>query len=362
MSKLSQTMKMVSGSTTYQIPFYTTTGEASGYGAYGTANVGGTTCYYPLGTCVDALTGSKVKTPQKIIKSGTTYYMLTQGQRTFKSLNINSYAKNKITDYSKITSLPAANITELTDIKPTADASKAFCGCYNITTIPSAVTKSWDTSAITNIYLMFGNCWNLTSLDISNWNTSNVTDMSYLFNACEALPSIDVVNWNTAKVTNMMFTFGHLRALNSLNITKWNTSKVTNMDEMFTYCQKLTSLDLSNFNTVNVTNMLEMFYNCSSLVTLDVSNFNTAKVTNMNYMFNGCSALKYLIINSTTVKFAMKNTACGDLNATCKILVPKSSLSAYKTSANWSSKASQFDAIENYTITKNAGKITVVKK
>ena len=79
MSKLSQTMKMVSGSTTYQIPFYTTTGEASGYGAYGTANVGGTTCYYPLGTGASEATGSLVKTPCKVVKSGTTYYMLTNG-------------------------------------------------------------------------------------------------------------------------------------------------------------------------------------------------------------------------------------------------------------------------------------------
>ena len=79
MSKLSQTMKMVSGSTTYQIPFYTTTGEASGYGAYGTANVGGITCYYPLGTCASAATGSAYKTPCKVIKGSTTYYMLTNG-------------------------------------------------------------------------------------------------------------------------------------------------------------------------------------------------------------------------------------------------------------------------------------------
>ena len=79
MSKLSQTMKMVSGSTTYQIPFYTTTGEASGYGAYGTANVGGTTCYYPLGTGASEATGSLVKTPCKVVKGGTTYYMLTNG-------------------------------------------------------------------------------------------------------------------------------------------------------------------------------------------------------------------------------------------------------------------------------------------
>ena len=79
MTKLSQTMKMISGSTTYQIPFYTTTGEASAYGDYGGANVGSTACYYPLGTGADAAHGSSVKTPLKVVKSNTTYYMLTKG-------------------------------------------------------------------------------------------------------------------------------------------------------------------------------------------------------------------------------------------------------------------------------------------
>lgn len=79
MSQLSQTMKMVSGTTTYQVPFYTTTGEASGYGEYGTANVGGVTCYYPLGTGTSEATGASVKTPCKVVKNNTTYYMLTSG-------------------------------------------------------------------------------------------------------------------------------------------------------------------------------------------------------------------------------------------------------------------------------------------
>ena len=88
MSKLSQTMKMVSGSTTYNVPFYTTTGEASAYGTYGTANVGGTTCYYGLGTGADAAHGSGVKTPLKVISGSTTYYMLTKGNGELATYNL----------------------------------------------------------------------------------------------------------------------------------------------------------------------------------------------------------------------------------------------------------------------------------
>lgn len=88
MSKLSQTMKMVSGSTTYNVPFYTTTGEASAYGTYGKAVVGGTTCYYGLGTGTDAAHGSGVKTPLKVISGSTTYYMLTKGNAELASYNL----------------------------------------------------------------------------------------------------------------------------------------------------------------------------------------------------------------------------------------------------------------------------------
>lgn len=79
MSKLSTTMKMVSGADTYQVGFYTTTAEASAYGDYGAAEVDGTLCYYGLGTGVDVVHGSGVKTPLQVNKGGTNYYMLTKG-------------------------------------------------------------------------------------------------------------------------------------------------------------------------------------------------------------------------------------------------------------------------------------------
>lgn len=90
-------MKMVSGSTTYQIPFYTTTTEAGAYGTYGAANVGGTACYYGLGTGTDVAHGSQVKTPQKVVKGSTTYYMLTKGNAELATytLKLNAMTTNQ---------------------------------------------------------------------------------------------------------------------------------------------------------------------------------------------------------------------------------------------------------------------------
>jgi len=77
MSQLAQTMKMVYGSDTYQIPFYTTQEEASTYGDCGKAEVGGVICYYPLGQATNESNGLNVKTPCKVIKNNVTNYILT---------------------------------------------------------------------------------------------------------------------------------------------------------------------------------------------------------------------------------------------------------------------------------------------
>ena len=58
----------------------------------------------------------------------------------------------------------------------------------------------------------------------------------------------------------------------------------------------------------------------------------------------------------------MTNEECGKLNKSCKILVPRALLNTFKSATNWSSRASQFDAIENYTITRTSGKVSVTRK
>ena len=113
--------------------------------------------------------------------------------------------------------------------------------------------------------LMFGDCFNLTNLNLSSFNTENVTDMSEMFYRCGALTSLDVTNFNTANVTTMY--------------------------NMFMGCGSLTSLDVSHFNTANVTNMESMFADCSGLKTLDLSSFNTAKVEYTQNMFRDCAEL-----------------------------------------------------------------------
>lgn len=220
-------------------------------------------------------------------------------------LNLDHYASNKHLD-PYITTLPQENINELTNIAPTESAEHAFDGCSNLTSL-SGVEQTWDTANLNYTSYMFYHCQFLTSLDLSNWNTSNMNLMSH----------------------------------------------------MFEYCQSLTSLDLSNWNTSNIGTMKYAFQYCSNLEVLDVSNWDTSNARYMNGMFMGCNKLQYLIIGSSTFKFVMKDAACGGLDTACKILVPNALLNTFKTATNWSNRASQFDAIENYTITHNNGQVTV---
>ena len=97
-------------------------------------------------------------------------------------------------------------------------------------------------------------------------------------------------NLNTSAVTDMSVMFWGCSRLTSLNLSNFNTSKVTNMRGMFHGCSRLLELNVSNFNTSKVTNMEGMFSNCSGLKI--ILNTNTWRCENSQDMFKGCTQLK----------------------------------------------------------------------
>ena len=94
--------------------------------------------------------------------------------------------------------------------------------------------KKWkiDTSSVTNMAVMFGDCTALTSLDLSSFNTSNVTDMSTMFKGCIALTSLDLSSFDTSNVTNMFLMLIGCIALTSLKLSSsfFNSSTVKEFD------------------------------------------------------------------------------------------------------------------------------------
>ena len=113
------------------------------------------------------------------------------------------------------------------------------------------------------------------------------------FDGMNSLQSITGMNYlNTSEVTTMIRMFGNCSELTSIDVSNFNTDKVEYMAGMFNSCTKITSLDLYSFNTSNVTNMLEMFNGCSSLQTINVSDgWSTAALSEDYLMFMDCSSL-----------------------------------------------------------------------
>ncbi len=160
------------------------------------------------------------------------------------------------------------------------------CGSlfYEFTNLISVdFNDSFNTTDVTIMSMMFGECSSLTILDLSSFNTSNVTLFSGMFISCSSLTGVDLSSFYTPNLIDTANMFNGCSSLTSLDISTFDTSKVTRMWAMFLNCSSLTNLDLGNFNTSSVTNMRSMFGGCSSLTT--TINIMNAGVTNYRNMF-----------------------------------------------------------------------------
>ena len=86
--------------------------------------------------------------------------------------------------------------------------------------------ENFDTSECTNMMSMFGNCGNLTELDLSHFDTSKVTNMIYMFWLCNNLTA-------TLNIMKMPSEYGGMclnTSQNSGQLTLKYTSPVTSAD------------------------------------------------------------------------------------------------------------------------------------
>ena len=206
-----------------------------------------------------------------------------------------------------------------------------------------------NTSNMTDMYKMFYNCANLTSLNLQHFDTSNVTTMESMFIQCKALTSLDLSNFDTSNVTNMESMFYYCIGLKKLDIRNFTFTNVTNADYMFNYipadCEIIvkdddarewvkarrsdltnirivsevvetgyyssnagfsyytgTKLDyeVSNFDVSGRKDLSDIFISCANLTHLDLSKWDTSQATNMDYLFSGCVSLTRLDIRNFT--------------------------------------------------------------
>ena len=87
---------------------------------------------------------------------------------------------------------------------------------------------------------MFGNCYQLISLDLISFETSNVSDMGYMFYNCQNLNLIKNIEFNTSSASLMDFMFYNCDSLISLNLSSFIASNYfIDMHNMFENCNNL---------------------------------------------------------------------------------------------------------------------------
>lgn len=127
---------------------------------------------------------------------------------------------------------------------------------------------------------------------------------------------------------------------------------VTVADSCFRNCDKLENVNIPKVEMARYS----MFYNCISITKIDLPSVVSIGDTWNNYVFYGCKNLTAVILRSTTMV-----TALGDnnqqmfydtpiANGTGYIYVPAALIDTYKADTAWSTYASQFRALEDYTV------------
>lgn len=207
------------------------------------------------------------------------------------------------------------SITEITS-NVTTIGSNAFTYCYELTTVnfPAATTIG---------SYSFGYCEALTTA-----NFPNVTNIgAYAFEKCKKL--------TTASFPIASETRGYT----------------------FTDCYELTTVSFPVIATISS----YMFRQCRALTTVSFPN-----VTKIGtYAFNSCYSLTRMILRSETLCTLSDSNAFGNcyhLHGTkdttynpdglkdCYIYVPRALIEDYKVATNWSDFATQFRALEDYTV------------
>lgn len=120
-------------------------------------------------------------------------------------------------------------------IELNTDASYTFEGFTNVTEISGL--DIIDTSQTMNMSWMFGDCHNLTTIDIpEEWNSSGVIDMSYMFYNDSMLTSANITELDMESVKDTSYMFGFCKNLTSVNMEDWSILhllKISTKSQMF---------------------------------------------------------------------------------------------------------------------------------
>ena len=188
------------------------------------------------------------------------------------------------------------------------EKKEAACAAMGYIVLDESMQNAKPTSTY-KWFNYFINAFEIQHLDYLN--TAEVTDMAMMFMNCRNLKSIDVSHFNTENVADMGYMFSDCKSLKKIDLSGFKTSKVDDMRGMFENCESLTTIDVRPFNVKNVVNMARMFYNCSNIVAIYGTEDWSEKATNLydsEDMFKNCKLLPgYKDSNANDITFAHPN-------------------------------------------------------
>ena len=224
----------------------------------------------------------------------------------------------------------------------------AFCPNLDL----SSVQGTLDLTGVTVLDGLFYDCTSLTTINnINSWDTSAITTMNYMFGNCTAFNQ--ALSFNTSAVTSMSNMFANCSSFNSA-LTFSSTSAVTDMSYMFSDCSAFNQ-SVNFISTLNVLNTSAMFYNCSVFNGAINSLFPSvlkSKVEDMSNMFAGCSAFNKAINWNT---FAVTNM--GNMFENCSVF---NAPVIFTTTANVTNMKAMFASctVFNQALTFNTSAVT----
>lgn len=191
--------------------------------------------------------------------------------------------------------------------------------------------------------------------------SSNATSIGdYVFNGCESLTTANIPlvtsignnafngckNLTTADFP-LVTSIGNNAFDGCESLTTANFPLVTSIGTSdFIYCKNLTTVNMPLVTSIGS----YAFRVCENLTTAD---FPVATSIG-SYAFNGCAKLKILILRKTEEVCTLSNknafSSTPIVSGTGYIYVPSALIEQYKVATNWSTYATQFRALEDYTI------------
>lgn len=180
----------------------------------------------------------------------------------------------------------------------------------------------------------FQNCSSLKNVDFSAAESVG----EYAFQNCAKLTECDFPE---------LTTIGQYGFAGCTSLTNINLPKVSNINGLgLAGCSVLTKVVFPSVTTLGIC----IFQNCPAIETADFHK----PVSFGSAVFDGCAKFKQLILRGDTLSSLSDSQVLANTPISNKadgyIYVPRALIDSYKAATNWSNHATQFRALEDYTV------------